>query len=92
MSKNLWKNWNLRKLASPGRSDGKVMWASIIGYAYGWAGRPDPVLCHGSDRSELGLSSGEGGLIATYTLIGTVLGGYLFASLRITSLVRIPLH
>ena len=28
--------------------------------------------------SEFGLTLGEGGLIATYTLIGTVLGGYLF--------------
>ncbi len=56
----------------------KIMWASIIGYAMD--GLDVLILSFAMTAivSEFGLTLGEGGLIATYTLIGTVLGGYLF--------------
>lgn len=56
----------------------KVMWASIIGYAMDGLDVLILSFAMAAIVSELGLTLGEGGLIATYTLIGTVLGGYLF--------------
>ncbi len=57
---------------------GKVMWASIIGYAMDGLDVLILSFAMAAIVSEFGLTLGEGGLIATYTLIGTVLGGYLF--------------
>lgn len=56
----------------------KVMWASIIGYAMDGLDVLILSFAMAAIVSEFGLPLGEGGLIATYTLIGTVLGGYLF--------------
>lgn len=56
----------------------KVMWASIIGYAMDGLDVLIFSFAMAAIVSEFGLTLGEGGLIATYTLIGTVLGGYLF--------------
>ena len=56
----------------------KVMWASIIGYAMDGLDVLILSFAMAAIVSESGLTLGEGGLIATYTLIGTVLGGYLF--------------
>ncbi|WP_297023142.1 MFS transporter [uncultured Dialister sp.] len=56
----------------------KIMWASIIGYAMDGLDVLILSFAMAAIVSEFGLSLGEGGLIATYTLIGTVLGGYLF--------------
>lgn len=56
----------------------KVMWASIIGYAMDGLDVLILSFSMAAIVSEFGLTLGEGGLIATYTLIGTVLGGYLF--------------
>ena len=56
----------------------KVMWASIIGYAMDGLDVLILSFAMAAIVSEFGLTLGEGGLIATYTLIGTVLGGYLF--------------
>ena len=54
------------------------MWASIIGYAMDGLDVLILSFAMAAIVSEFGLTLGEGGLIATYTLIGTVLGGYLF--------------
>ena len=56
----------------------KVMWASIIGYAMDGLDVLILSFAMAAIVSEFGLTLGEGGLIDTYTLIGTVLGGYLF--------------
>lgn len=56
----------------------KIMWASIIGYAMDGLDVLILSFAMAAIVAEFGLSLGEGGLIATYTLIGTVLGGYLF--------------
>lgn len=56
----------------------KIMWASIIGYAMDGLDVLILSFAMAAIVSEFGLTLGEGGLIATYTLIGTVLGGYLF--------------
>lgn len=56
----------------------KVMWASIIGYAMDGLDVLILSFAMAAIVSEFGLTLGEGGLIATYTLIGTVFGGYLF--------------
>lgn len=56
----------------------KIMWASIIGYAMDGLDVLILSFAMAAIISEFGLTLGEGGLIATYTLIGTVLGGYLF--------------
>lgn len=56
----------------------KVMWASIVGYAMDGLDVLILSFAMAAIVSEFGLTLGEGGLIATYTLIGTVLGGYLF--------------
>ncbi len=56
----------------------KVMWASIIGYAMDGLDVLILSFAMAAIVAEFGLTLGEGGLIATYTLIGTVLGGYLF--------------
>lgn len=56
----------------------KIMWASIIGYAMDGLDVLILSFAMAAIVSEFGLPLGEGGLIATYTLIGTVLGGYLF--------------
>lgn len=56
----------------------KIMWASIIGYAMDGLDVLILSFAMAVIVSEFGLTLGEGGLIATYTLIGTVLGGYLF--------------
>lgn len=56
----------------------KVMWASIIGYAMDGLDVLILSFAMAAIVSEFGLTLGEGGLIASYTLIGTVLGGYLF--------------
>ena len=56
----------------------KVMWAYIIGYAMDGLDVLILSFAMAAIVSEFGLTLGEGGLIATYTLIGTVLGGYLF--------------
>lgn len=56
----------------------KVMWASIIGYAMDGLDVLILSFAMAAIVSEFGLTRGEGGLIATYTMIGTVLGGYLF--------------
>lgn len=56
----------------------KVMWASILGYAMDGLDVLILSFAMAAIVSEFGLTLGEGGLIATYTMIGTVLGGYLF--------------
>lgn len=56
----------------------KIMWASIIGYAMDGLDVLILSFAMAAIVSEFGLTLGEGGLIASYTLIGTVLGGYLF--------------
>lgn len=56
----------------------KIMWASIIGYAMDGLDVLILSFAMAAIVSGFGLTLGEGGLIATYTLIGTVLGGYLF--------------
>lgn len=56
----------------------KIMWASIIGYAMDGLDVLILSFAMAAIVSEFGLTLGEGGLIGTYTLIGTVLGGYLF--------------
>lgn len=56
----------------------KIMWASIIGYAMDGLDVLILSFAMAAIVNEFGLTLGEGGLIATYTLIGTVLGGYLF--------------
>lgn len=56
----------------------KIMWASIIGYAMDGLDVLILSFAMAAIVSEFGLTLGEGGLIATYTLIGTVLGEYLF--------------
>ena len=54
------------------------MWASIVGYAMDGLDVLILSFAMAAIVAEFGLTLGEGGLIATYTLIGTVLGGYLF--------------
>lgn len=56
----------------------RIMWASVIGYAMDGLDVLILSFAMAAIVAEFGLSLGEGGLIATYTLIGTVLGGYLF--------------
>lgn len=56
----------------------KIMWASIIGYAMDGFDVLILSFAMAAIVSEFGLTLGEGGMIATYTLIGTVLGGYIF--------------
>lgn len=56
----------------------KIMWASIIGYAMDGLDVLILSFAMAASVSEFGLTLGEGGMIATYTLIGTVLGGYIF--------------
>ena len=56
----------------------KIMWASIIGYAMDGLDVLILSFAMAAIVSEIGLTLGEGGMIATYTLIGTVLGGYIF--------------
>lgn len=56
----------------------KIMWASIIGYAMDGLDVLILSFAMVAIVSEFGLTLGEGGMIATYTLIGTVLGGYIF--------------
>lgn len=56
----------------------KIMWASIIGYAMDGLDVLILSFVMAAIVSEFGLTLGEGGMIATYTLIGTVLGGYIF--------------
>lgn len=56
----------------------KIMWASIIGYAMDGLDVLILSFAMAAIVSEFGLTLGEGGIIATYTLIGTVLGGYIF--------------
>lgn len=56
----------------------KVMWASIVGYAMDGLDVLILSFAMAAIVAEFGLTLREGGLIATYTLIGTVLGGYLF--------------
>lgn len=56
----------------------KIMWASIIGYAMDGIDVLILSFAMAAIVSEFGLTLGEGGMIATYTLIGTVLGGYIF--------------
>ena len=56
----------------------KAMWASIVGYAMDGLDVLILSFAMAAIVAEFGLTLGEGGLIATYTLIGTVLGGYLF--------------
>ena len=56
----------------------KIMWASIIGYAMDGLDVLILSFAMAAIVSEFGLTLGEGGMIATYTLIGTVLGGYIF--------------
>lgn len=55
----------------------KIMWASIIGYAMDGLDVLILSFAMAAIVSEFGLTLGEGGMIATYTLIGTVLGGYI---------------
>lgn len=59
----------------------KVMWASIVGYAMDGLDVLILSFAMAAIVKEFGLTLGQGGLIATYTLIGTVLGGYLFGIL-----------
>ena len=56
----------------------KIMWASILGYAMDGLDVLILSFAMAAIVSEFGLTLGEGGMIATYTLIGTVLGGYIF--------------
>lgn len=56
----------------------KIMWASIIGYAMDGLDVLILSFAMAAIVSEFGLTLGEGGMIATYTMIGTVLGGYIF--------------
>ena len=58
----------------------KIMWASIIGYAMDGLDVLILSFAMAAIVSEFGLTLGEGGMIATYTLIGTVLGGYIFGT------------
>ncbi len=60
----------------------KIMWASIIGYAMDGLDVLILSFAMAAIVSEFGLTLGEGGLIATYTLIGTVLGGISFRYIR----------
>lgn len=59
----------------------KVMWASIVGYAMDGLDVLILSFAMAAIVSEFGLTLGEGGMIATYTMIGTVLGGYIFGIL-----------
>lgn len=59
----------------------KVMWASIVGYAMDGLDVLILSFAMAAIVSEFGLTLGEGGMIATYTMIGTVLGGYMFGIL-----------
>lgn len=59
----------------------KVMWASVIGYAMDGLDVLILSFAMAAIVAEFGLDLGRGGLIATYTLIGTVLGGYIFGIL-----------
>lgn len=56
----------------------KIMWACIIGYAMDGLDVLILSFAMAAIVAEFGLTLGQGGLIATYTLIGTVLGGYIF--------------
>ena len=56
----------------------KIMWTSIIGYAMDGLDVLILSFAMAAIVSDFGLTLGEGGMIATYTLIGTVLGGYIF--------------
>lgn len=56
----------------------KIMWASIIAYAMDGLDVLILSFAMAAIVSEFGLTLGEGSMIATYTLIGTVLGGYIF--------------
>ena len=64
----------------------KVMWASIVGYAMDGLDVLILSFAMAAIVAEFGLTLGEGGLIATYTLIGTVLGGYLWKNWNLRKL------
>ena len=68
----------------------KIMWASIIGYAMDGLDVLILSFAMAAIVSEFGLTLGEGGLIATYTLIGTVLGGIFSVYSPTTSAGSIP--
>lgn len=59
----------------------KMMWAAIVGYAMDGLDMLILSFAMAAIVAEFHLGLGEGGLIATYTLIGAVLGGYLFGIL-----------
>ncbi len=63
------------------RTRWKMMWAAIAGYAMDGLDMLILSFAMAAIVGEFGLNFGEGGLIATYTLIGAVLGGYLFGVL-----------
>ena len=67
----------------------KVMWASIVGYAMDGLDVLILSFAMAAIVAEFGLTLGEGGLIATYTLS---LADISSVSLLITSVVCIPLH
>ena len=56
----------------------KMMYASVAGYAMDGLDMLVLSFAMTAILKEFGLSFAEGGLIATYTLIGAVLGGYIF--------------
>lgn len=56
----------------------KMMFASVTGYAMDGLDMLILSFAMTAILKEFGLSFAEGGLIATYTLIGAVLGGYIF--------------
>jgi benzoate transport len=59
----------------------KVMWASIIGYAMDGLDVLILSFAMAAIVNEFHLTLGQGGVIATWTMIGTVIGGYVFGIL-----------
>lgn len=59
----------------------KMMWASIAGYAMDGLDMLILSFAMAAIIKEFNISFAEGGLIATYTLIGAVIGGYVFGIL-----------
>lgn len=59
----------------------RIMWASIVGYAMDGLDVLILSFAMAAIVKEFHLTLGEGGMIATWTMIGTVLGGYIFGIL-----------
>ena len=78
MSQKTIEELEFEETGVPRKERWKIMWASIIGYAMDGLDVLILSFAMAAIVSEFGLTLGEGGMIATYTLIGTVLGGYIF--------------